>query len=206
MSSIDLTTRARIRNSAVELFGTTGFAATTIRDIAAHAEVSPASVIHHFGTKDGLREAVDEWMYAFVDDPAHLGVLMQGMGAMTSYLGEHPELVPLVAYVTQTMRAGGPQADALFDRMLEITQRMSEQAVEMGIMRPTADEHDRSTVLLCYSLGVQLLSSQLARHLGGESYFDPAVAERYTRASMEILASGVLSPSLPTDPTSKDPA
>ena len=55
----DVTTRARIRDAAITLFGQRGFARATVRGIAAAAEVSPGLVIHHFGTKDGLRRACD---------------------------------------------------------------------------------------------------------------------------------------------------
>jgi AcrR family transcriptional regulator len=55
----DRTARARIRDAAVHTFGTAGFDAP-VRAVAAAAGVSPALVIHHFGSKDGLRAACDE--------------------------------------------------------------------------------------------------------------------------------------------------
>ncbi len=57
-NSEDLTTRAKIRDAAIVRFGKFGFGRTTIRAIAEAARVSPALVIHHFGSKDGLREVV----------------------------------------------------------------------------------------------------------------------------------------------------
>ena len=53
----DLTARARIRDSAIVYIGRHGWRAATLRAIATDAGVSPALVIHHFGSKDGLREA-----------------------------------------------------------------------------------------------------------------------------------------------------
>ena len=47
-------TRERIRSSAQELFGELGFDGTSIRAIAARAEVDPALVHHYFGTKQRL--------------------------------------------------------------------------------------------------------------------------------------------------------
>ena len=58
--SSDLTAKATIRNKALRLFADRGPDAVTVRDVAAAAEVSPALVMHHFGSKAGLREAVDE--------------------------------------------------------------------------------------------------------------------------------------------------
>jgi AcrR family transcriptional regulator len=63
-ASDDLTAYARIRNAALELFATRGTAATTIRDVARAAGVSPGLVQHHFGTKAGLRQALDEYVLA----------------------------------------------------------------------------------------------------------------------------------------------
>ena len=42
------------------LFAERGPDRVTVRDVAAAAKVSPGLVMHHFGTKAGLREAVDE--------------------------------------------------------------------------------------------------------------------------------------------------
>src|SRR6188508_3529955 len=56
----DLTAKATIRNAALRLFADRGPDAVTVRDVAAAADVSPGLVMHHFGSKAGLREAVDE--------------------------------------------------------------------------------------------------------------------------------------------------
>lgn len=46
--------KAHIRDSARRLFTNQGFDATGIREIAADADVNPATVIHHFGSKERL--------------------------------------------------------------------------------------------------------------------------------------------------------
>lgn len=50
-------TRARILAAAVQLVAERGIAGTTVRDIAAAARVSLATVLHYFGSKDGLYDA-----------------------------------------------------------------------------------------------------------------------------------------------------
>lgn len=57
----DLTAAARIRDAAIKLWGEQGLN-TSVRAIAEAAGVSPALVIHHYGSKDGLRQAVDEYL------------------------------------------------------------------------------------------------------------------------------------------------
>ncbi len=54
----DLTAKARIRNAALELFAAKGAANTSIREVAAAAGITHGLVVHHFGNKDGLRQAV----------------------------------------------------------------------------------------------------------------------------------------------------
>lgn len=51
-------TRARIIESAGQLFGSGGFAETTSKAIARHAGVDLASINYHFGSRDGLYKAV----------------------------------------------------------------------------------------------------------------------------------------------------
>src|SRR5437899_7555139 len=58
----DLTAVARIRNAALRHFAARGVAATSIRDVARAARVSPGLVQHHFHSKARLRRAVDEFV------------------------------------------------------------------------------------------------------------------------------------------------
>ncbi|WGP06780.1 helix-turn-helix domain-containing protein [Bacillus subtilis] len=61
-SATDLTSRARIRNAGLHRFAATGFAGTPLRAIASEAGVAIGLISHHFGSKDGLREAVEGWI------------------------------------------------------------------------------------------------------------------------------------------------
>ena len=51
-------TREKILAAAYTRFGDVGFEATTIRSVAAEAEVDPALVMHYFKNKQGLFDAV----------------------------------------------------------------------------------------------------------------------------------------------------
>jgi TetR/AcrR family transcriptional regulator, regulator of cefoperazone and chloramphenicol sensitivity len=56
----DLTAKARIRNAALALYANYGEDATSMRAIADAAGVTVGLVVHHFRTKDGLREAIEQ--------------------------------------------------------------------------------------------------------------------------------------------------
>ncbi|MFF2494250.1 TetR/AcrR family transcriptional regulator [Agromyces sp. NPDC058064] len=50
--------RARIAESAIELFARTGYHGTSLREIAERAGISKATLVHHVGSKDELLTAV----------------------------------------------------------------------------------------------------------------------------------------------------
>ncbi len=76
-------TKRRIREAAAELFARHGVGRTTVREIAAAADVNVAMVSHHFGGKEPLYRACLEAMYAELD----------GMQAqLLTALAEHDDL------------------------------------------------------------------------------------------------------------------
>ncbi|MBI1948791.1 MAG: TetR/AcrR family transcriptional regulator [Deltaproteobacteria bacterium] len=60
-------TRARILDAAVTLVAERGIDGTSIRDIAAGAKVSLATVLHYYGSKEGLYDSCIDAMYAELD-------------------------------------------------------------------------------------------------------------------------------------------
>jgi AcrR family transcriptional regulator len=62
-----LTSAAAIRIAAMKLFAEPGYAGVTVRQIASAAGVSPALVIHHYGSKERLRAVLEERVAAFVE-------------------------------------------------------------------------------------------------------------------------------------------
>lgn len=64
----DLTAKARIRIAALGLFAEHGENGTSMRAVASAAGVTVGLVVHHYGTKDGLREAVESHIVALFAD------------------------------------------------------------------------------------------------------------------------------------------
>ncbi|GIH93185.1 TetR/AcrR family transcriptional regulator [Planobispora siamensis] len=92
-------TRARILAAAAELFAASGFHAVSLRDIAAHAGLTHAGLLHHFPGKDSLLiEVLDH------RDREDAEVLSQVAPR------EHPEefLRGVVRVVHRNMRTPGP--------------------------------------------------------------------------------------------------
>ena len=57
-------TRRRVLGAAGRLFAAGGSSGTSVRDIAAAAQVTGATVLHHFGSKEKLYDATVDAMYA----------------------------------------------------------------------------------------------------------------------------------------------
>jgi AcrR family transcriptional regulator len=55
-----------IMNAAIELFAEKGFEGSSIRDLAARADVNVAMVNYYFGSKDKLFGAIVEYKAAFM--------------------------------------------------------------------------------------------------------------------------------------------
>lgn len=58
----DLTAKARIRNAALARFAESGPDAVSLRTVAADAGAAHGLVVHHYRTKAGLQEAVEQYI------------------------------------------------------------------------------------------------------------------------------------------------
>lgn len=179
----DLTGRARIRNTAVRLFAERGFGATTMRDVAIAAGVSPALVQHHFGTKGGLREACDTYALAAYIDIAQRGVTT-GELPDGHHIGE--EASWLVRYLALALVEDSPAATAIFDALVAVTE---------GHLRTreggTTDLHAQAVVLTAMRLGVTVLHRHVGHALDTDVFSEEGVA-RVSLASLDLLAPGIV--------------
>lgn len=188
MSSNDLTAPARIRAAALKLFGEQGFRATTVRQIAAEAGVSTGLVIHHFGSKDGLREAVDEWFIEFLGSQRELMFASRSLRRIANYLTDHPEIRPIMTYLVAALREGGQVADHVYDVLVKVTLDTQRAAVASGVMREVPDPEGLAALMVAYSCGVMLFDTQLGRHLGGTDLLSAPAYERYSAISLDLFS------------------
>lgn len=185
----DLTTRARIRDAAISLIGRAGFAHVTVRQIAAQADVSPGLVIHHFGSKEGLRAACDAHVeQVFADAVAELE--HQGPATAMAQLSRVADYLPAVRYGTRALKDGGPLAAALFTHLVAHTRDWLATAVAAGQVRPTADEHARATLLVCVSLGIQMLGDYVVPPTTGPDR-DAYLVDFLAGAAVELYTHGL---------------
>jgi AcrR family transcriptional regulator len=189
VSSEDLTARARIRDAAIDLFAERGIGPATIRDIAQAAGVSSGLLRHHFGSKEGLRDACDEHALA------RLATVREQMlrGGMTdgAFLASiRPEAMRLQSYLVRSMMDGSRGGEAMFERMVEAGEEWLS-----GTGLQTEDPRAYSAVLVAMQMGMFLMGDQIGRAIGldvsGPFSFGHA---RILRAAVEIFAQPLLNP------------
>ncbi|WHT20247.1 TetR family transcriptional regulator [Crossiella sp. CA-258035] len=179
----------RIRNAAVRCFGAQGFGAS-VRSIATAAGVSPALVIHYFGSKDALRAACDEHVLRSVrDTPAITGRSPADfLGGLTAARD-----AVLVAYVVQALLAGGELATAFLADMIADVRRHLDHAQAQGQVRPSRDPAARARLLVLQNVGALLVHLRLnPPGEAGPAESVRALSETITLPALEIYTDGLL--------------
>ena len=200
----DRTARAAIRDAALALFAERGHDSVTVREIAAAAGVSPALVLHHYGSKAGLREAVDEHAARTFDAMLEqlggegMGEEIVGGGAASlaeAFPAGFPADSPLPAYLRRLLLTGDPVGTALFQRWHALTVAVLDQFEAAGVARPSADRAVRAAFLLANALAVVLLAPQLRATVGedpltprGMARWAAEVADVYTHGAFDAAA------------------
>jgi TetR/AcrR family transcriptional regulator, regulator of cefoperazone and chloramphenicol sensitivity len=188
----DRTARARIRDAAVRTFGTVGFGAP-VRAVAAAAGVSPGLVLHHFGSKDGLRAACDDHVLRVIREAETDAFAATGPLDLLSYLVDMDQYAPLVGYLVQALLAGGDLATTLLERMTADAVDYLQDAVAAGRVRPSRDPAARAAFLVDVGIGAVL--SFVRRHPPVEGDFRAtlrAYAAANSLPALELYTEGLL--------------
>ncbi|MCV7443444.1 TetR/AcrR family transcriptional regulator [Mycobacterium paraense] len=160
MRSADLTAAARIRDAAIEQFGQHGFD-VGLRAIAEAAGVSAALVIHHFGSKEGLRKACDDYVAEEIRSTKSEAMRSNDPATWFAQLAEIEEFAPLTAYVVRSMQTGGDLAKMLWQRMIANAEEYMEEGVRAGTIKPSRDPKARAKYLGITGGGSLLLYMQM---------------------------------------------
>lgn len=143
--------RGRLLDAALDCFVRKGIAATSLRDIATEAGVTPALLHYYFGDKAQLQQEViaqkilpvfaalrEPLLQAGDDIAALIAGFVTGIGRIVA---EHPWLPPL--WVREVLCEGGALRDLLFDRIgPQLPQMMAKRFAEaqaQGRINPDLD-------------------------------------------------------------------
>jgi AcrR family transcriptional regulator len=187
-SGNDSSARARIGEAALELFGSQGVNRVSVRAIAAKAGVSPALVLHHFGSKEGLRKACDQYVMSLVrgdpDSPVDVSDTA-GLAAMLK------AAEPVRRYLARAFLDGSADAAELFDEIVEVTSAWLEQGTAEGWARPAEDPKARAALYVTWLLAPLAFGEHLSRALGVADLHDTDATVRFSRTSLDMFTHGV---------------
>ena len=187
----DLTARARIRDAALRLFAERGIEGASVRDIAKAAGVSGGLVRHHFGSKEGLRDACDAYALDRLMRIKEQAVL-DGQLANPGFLpATHPTILLIYRYFARAMVDGSRAAAAMFDDMVELAEQW------LGQHHPVQSDDPRAyaAVLVAMQTGLLALHEHLSRALDAD-ILGPEGHLRMSRALVDFHSHALLDPEL----------
>jgi AcrR family transcriptional regulator len=182
----DLTAKARIRDTALEHFAEHGVKGATMRAIADRAEVSLGLVQHHFGSKEGLRDACDAYVVSYIRQEVETAVdkgALDDPGYIEQARRTSP---PVMRYLGRALVDGSPGAAAIFDQLVSVTEQY---------LTGEKDPRGRAAVFTAMNLGIHVLHGHLTRALGGDAY-SPEVMARISAAMLDVIAPDFVGPGL----------
>ncbi|HEX9863583.1 MAG TPA: TetR family transcriptional regulator [Acidimicrobiia bacterium] len=192
-TAADLTGAARIREAAMARFPRDGFEGTTVRAIAEDAGVSPALVVHHFGSKKELRAACDAYVIDRIRSVKEDAITSGKLDDPATISGGFQMAPPLIRYLGWALASGSAAAAGLFDEMVDESMRLSELAEEQGAMEPSTDLRARCALQIAMQMGALAMQDHLERALGVD-LLSPEGVMRMSRATLELFSGGMFPP------------
>ncbi|MGV0793389.1 TetR family transcriptional regulator [Mycolicibacterium sp. XJ1819] len=190
----DRTAVARIRDAAIEQWGAHGFH-IGLRAIAEAAGVSAALVIHHFGSKDGLRKACDDYIAEEVRSGKSASLQANDPATWFAQMAEIESYAPLMAYLVRSMQSGSNLAKMLWRTMIENTEQYTEEAVRNGVLLPSRDPAARARFLTMAGGGSFLMYLQLHENPSDLRTVLRDYGEEMTLPALELYTKGLMADS-----------
>ncbi|MCV7152266.1 TetR/AcrR family transcriptional regulator [Mycolicibacterium pyrenivorans] len=156
----DRTALARIRDAAIDEWGRNGFT-VGLRRIAEVAGVSAALVIHHFGSKDGLRKVCDDHIAETVLASKTESIKTTDPATWFAQMAEIEDYAPMMAYLMRSLQEGRELAKTLWRTMIHNTELYIEEGVRAGTVKPSQDPRARARFLAMAGGGGFLLYVQM---------------------------------------------
>ena len=182
----DLTARARIREAALKHFAEDGYERATIRAIARSAGVSPGLLRHHYGSKEELRTACDDFVFETLHRINEQLLEDAATGAGTREMSKR-----FGRYVARSLADGSATAGPIFDEMVEMTEQWLTRADQLRPDPPAIDRRIRSALVTAMAMGIPLLRVHVSRAIGTD-IFEPEGDRLVVLALIDIYSHDLL--------------
>jgi AcrR family transcriptional regulator len=184
-----------IVDAATRVFASEGIGATSLRAVARAAGVSPALVVHHFGGKDGLVEAVEEAAlrefgnaYESVEPGEGTDLLRERARQTTAVMRERPDVC---AYLGRALVEGTPGSARLFRLMIEGGRAEIDALIEKGAVREDADRLWATLQHFFLIWAPLTFMPLLEREVLDGPLLESANLDRWVAANVKLLDAGL---------------
>ncbi len=190
--------RARLLQVAMRLFAEKGYDGVTVRDIAAAASVSVGLINHHFGSKEGLREAVDSHIIAQFEEvlaaqkagDAPMSDFDNTIAWIEGWISRHAgEWQTMVGYMRRALLEDSNWGSSIFQRFYQIARTSVDRMDADGRIRPDVDRLWLPFLMVYLELGTLLLDPHIKRVLGRSGFERELWRRRYT-AYLDLIVRG----------------
>lgn len=182
---------------AMRLFADQGFEGVTVRDLSKEADVSIGLINHHFGSKQGLRRAVDDYFLERTSRAIERARAVADEGDMERVaeyqrdwiVRANDEWPQFAAYLRRAILDNSEWGQNLFQSYFSYIENTIKKADEAGRV---GDHIDRTWVPLIYLfilLGPLMLDSHVKSILGKSTY-EPDMWARFQEQFTEIFWNG----------------
>ncbi|MDP2305708.1 MAG: helix-turn-helix domain-containing protein [Pseudomonadota bacterium] len=190
--------RGRILREATRLFAAQGYAGTPIQAVAEAAGVTKPTLVYHFGSKEGLRDAVltgvlDHWQ---AELPRLLAAATKSgpridalLAALFAFFRSEPALARLVL---REMLDRPDDMGARLRRQLQPWTALLAEAVRLGqgggLLRAEADPEAFVVLVISAAIGVVAIGDHAGALVSPEPSVDAQVGELVRIARTALLA------------------
>lgn len=201
-------TAARIRVAAITEFAAHGFTKTTVRGIAEAAGVSPGLVIHHFGSKDGLRAACDDYVFEALTETKREKVNAGGP-LMVGELLKNESTRTIAEYMLKSLLDPSEQGQRFFDHYVESVERIIDEGFAGLTMRKAEDRRAQAAAIAMLGLAPLMLEHRIRHVIGTDDLsasfarITPYLFDLYRHGLIESVPEGLDVPGTRATPGSQ---
>ncbi|MDN5661695.1 MAG: TetR/AcrR family transcriptional regulator [Brevibacterium aurantiacum] len=201
-------TADRIRTAAIREFSTHGFTKSTIRSIASAAEVSPGLVIHHFGSKEGLRTACDNYVFDAIAEAkaANAEYATQAM----QMIFEDSNMAMIINYLMKSLLDPSEHGQRYFEHYISLVEDYIAHGFAGYVFRQSEDPRGQAATIATLALAPAILEHRLQESLGTNdtagtmTRLAPHLLDLYLNGVIEAIPEGA-DTNTDSDGTAQDP-